>query len=111
MDPKVEYKREGMRMFNDMWFNIGERMTDLVFRMEALDEGFLANTWAEANAQHAPASSPMTAQQIADLESVDQMGQEESKPEPIRNKDKRVGRNEPCPCGSGKKYKACCGRR
>ncbi|HAC90426.1 MAG TPA: preprotein translocase subunit SecA, partial [Planctomycetaceae bacterium] len=32
MDPKVEYKREGMRMYGDMWFSIGERMTDLIFR-------------------------------------------------------------------------------
>jgi len=33
--------------------------------------------------------------------------QEGKKVEPIRNRDKRVGRNDPCPCGSGKKYKNC----
>lgn len=113
MDPKVEYKREGMRMFKEMWFNVGERMTDLIFRMEALDEGFIQSTWAETNAQHAPAPTPaqLAQQQIADLQSADRAGETEQKVEPIRNTEKRVGRNEPCPCGSGKKYKACHGRR
>ncbi|MCR9296963.1 MAG: SEC-C metal-binding domain-containing protein, partial [bacterium] len=113
MDPKVEYKREGMRMFKEMWFNIGERMTDLIFRMEALDEGFIQNTWEETNAQHAPAPTPsqLAQEQISDLEAADQAGQAPQRAEPIRNTETKVGRNEPCPCGSGKKYKACHGRR
>jgi preprotein translocase subunit SecA len=112
MDPKVEYKREGMRMYGDMWFAIGERMTDLIFRMEALDENFIASTWNETNAQHAPAPSisNVARQQVADLAAADRAGAPPAKPEPIRNNDVRVGRNDPCPCGSGKKYKACHGR-
>lgn len=112
MDPKVEYKREGMRMYGDMWFAIGERMTDLIFRMEALDEGFIASTWQETNAQHAPAPSisGVASQQVADLAAADQAGAPQARPEPIRNTGARVGRNDPCPCGSGKKYKACHGR-
>ena len=47
VDPKVEYKREGMRIFEQMWESIGERVTDLVFRMEQLDEGFVGSTWTE----------------------------------------------------------------
>jgi preprotein translocase subunit SecA len=35
----------------------------------------------------------------------------DKKPEPIRNRNEKVGRNEPCPCGSGKKYKNCCMRK
>jgi len=38
-------------------------------------------------------------------------GDEDSKPRPVRRKTRKVGRNEPCPCGSGKKYKKCCGRK
>ncbi|MCA9134039.1 MAG: SEC-C domain-containing protein [Planctomycetales bacterium] len=53
----------------------------------------------------------MTQQQASDLEAADRAGAPEAKPEPIRNTDTKVGRNEPCPCGSGKKYKACHGRR
>ncbi|NLF08825.1 MAG: hypothetical protein GX594_12720, partial [Pirellulaceae bacterium] len=33
------------------------------------------------------------------------------KPQPIRRREQRVGRNDPCPCGSGKKFKACCMRK
>ena len=40
IDPKVEFKREGMRIFAEMWESIGERVTDLIFRMEQLDEDF-----------------------------------------------------------------------
>lgn len=111
MDPKVEYKREGMRMYGDMWFSIGEKMTDLIFRMEALDEGFIASTWQETSAEHEAPPAVASEQQMEDLKAADQAGAPERKPEPIRNMDQKVGRNDPCPCGSGKKYKACCGRR
>ena len=113
MDPKVEYKREGMRLNTEMWFNVGERMTDVIFRMEGVGEGFVQQTFEETNAQHAPppAAADLAQQQISDLEAADQAGKEDQKAEPIRNMQKKVGRNEPCPCGSGKKYKACCGRR
>ncbi len=57
VDPKVEYKREGMRLFDSMWIQIGERVTDLVFRMEQLDEGFVGSTWAQATAVHEEATS------------------------------------------------------
>jgi preprotein translocase subunit SecA len=115
MDPKVEYKREGMRMYGDMWFSIGEKMTDLIFRMEGLDEGFIESTMPKMpkiEARHDAALTPseMLKQQTADLAAADRAGAEEVKAEPIRNSEKRVGRNEPCPCGSGKKYKSCHGR-
>src|SRR5690606_14709645 len=41
IDPKVEYKREGMRIFEDMWSGVGDKVTDLVFRMESFDPNFL----------------------------------------------------------------------
>ena len=50
VDPKVEYKREGMRIFEQMWSSVGERVTDLVFRMEQLDERFVGSTWTESEA-------------------------------------------------------------
>jgi preprotein translocase subunit SecA len=115
MDPKVEYKREGMRMYGDMWFSVGERMTDLIFRMEALDEGFIASTIRETAARHDAAPSPIdhvSKEQKENLAAADRAGTESNgRAEPIRNMGERVGRNDPCPCGSGKKYKACHGRR
>ncbi len=111
MDPKVEYKREGMRLFETMWESIGERVTDLIFRMESLNEEFIRSTYVEGQARHDEADSAMavasqsTASQAA-AESSNRSS-EAARPDPIRNEGPRVGRNDPCPCGSGKKYKAC----
>ncbi len=108
-DVKVEYKREGMRTFESMWDRIGQQTTDLVLRMRQLDEGFVSSTWAGSQARHdeaAPASQIARQQQAAM-----QQGAADRKPEPIRNRDDRVGRNDPCPCGSGKKFKQCCMRK
>ena len=109
VDPKVEYKREGMRIFEQMWSSVGERVTDLIFRMEQLDEGFVGSTWARAEAIHedAPSASEIAGQQQAAIDGT----QADQKPEPIRNRSQRVGRNDPCPCGSGKKFKNCCMRK
>jgi preprotein translocase subunit SecA len=105
VDPKVEYKREGMRTFDQMWTSIGDRVTDLIFRMEQLDENFVGSTWKETAAIHeeAPTATSMSEQQQSAIDG----SQGEQKIEPIRNKGERVGRNDPCPCGSGKKYKNC----
>jgi preprotein translocase subunit SecA len=111
MDPKVEYKREGMRLFETVWESIGERVTDLIFRMESLNEDFIRSTWIEGQARHDDASQVSSMDSAADTaaqraaESSSQS--EEVRPEPVRNTGPRVGRNDPCPCGSGKKYKAC----
>jgi preprotein translocase subunit SecA len=105
VDPKVEYKREGMKTFEEMWDSVGQRVTDLVFKIEQLDEGFVGSTWSEAEAVHEEASvSDIAAQQEAAIEGTES----DRKPEPIRHKGPRVGRNDPCPCGSGKKFKQCC---
>jgi preprotein translocase subunit SecA len=105
VDPKVEYKREGMRIFEQMWASVGERVTDLVFRMEQLDEGFVGSTWVDSEATHE--SAPPGSGMISDDQSQAISGSESAKPEPIRNRAPQVGRNDPCPCGSGKKYKNC----
>jgi preprotein translocase subunit SecA len=106
IDPKVEYKREGMRTFEQMWDSVGERTTDLIYRMEQLDEGFVGSTWKESEAIHQDAQSAgeIAAQQQAAIEGTEA----DHKPQPIRNRQQRVGRNDPCPCGSGKKFKQCC---
>jgi preprotein translocase subunit SecA len=105
VDPKVEYKREGMATFEEMWASVGQRVTDLVFKIEELDEGFVGSTWSEGEAVHEEASgTDIAEQQEAAIEGTEA----DRKPEPIRHKGPRVGRNDPCPCGSGKKFKNCC---
>jgi preprotein translocase subunit SecA len=109
VDPKVEYKKEGMKLFEQMWQSIDRETTDLVFKMERLDEDFVGSTWVETSATHA---SPVGATEEYGQTQEENMnaGQNDVKPEPIKNRGPRVGRNDPCPCGSGKKYKQCCMR-
>jgi preprotein translocase subunit SecA len=117
LDPKVEYKREGMRLFEGLWVSIGERVTDIVYRVEQLDEGFVSHTLVETSARHddfqqqqqqqqQPASEMGRQQQ----EAIENSGKADHRVEQIRNRESKVGRNDPCPCGSGKKYKVCCMR-
>ncbi len=108
MDPKVEYKREGMRLFEGMWTMLGQRVTDLIFRMEQLDEDFVGSTWVETSARHDQARS---ASQLVNEQQQAIDASQEVKVETIRNRTERVGRNDPCPCGSGRKYKQCCMRK
>ena len=106
-DPKVEYKREGMKLYENMWFSIGEQVTDLIFRMEQLNEQFVGSTWVETSATHADAVS--SSDTIRMQETGEDPSQARSaKPKTVRNAAPKVGRNDPCPCGSGKKYKRCC---
>ncbi len=110
VDPKVEYKREGMRIFEQMWLTVGERTTDLIYRMEQLDEGFVGSVWTQQQAKKdeaTRAADDIAAQQQQAIDSSDQP----RKIEPIRNRQAHVGRNDPCPCGSGKKFKNCCMRK
>jgi preprotein translocase subunit SecA len=106
MDPKIEYKKEGMKEFESMWEGVQDKVTDHVFRMEEA-EGFQESLWTIGATikEAAPrvSSIPANDQQQA----ITSSGKGDKKPEPIRNRGERVGRNEPCPCGSGKKYKNC----
>jgi preprotein translocase subunit SecA len=109
VDPKTEYKRQGMKEFDAMWEGLQDKITDTIFRMEE-EEGFQEALWMIGAATHeaAPRPAPMAngsarGQQDAALGNQ----QSDKKPEPIRNRGDRVGRNDPCPCGSGKKYKNC----
>jgi preprotein translocase subunit SecA len=113
MDPKVEYKREGMRLFDQMWLSIGERLTDVIYRMEAMDDDLVASSWVETSARHDEFNVTQTLleEKQADLEAADQAGAAPPEPKTIRNRVEKAGRNDPCPCGSGKKFKNCCMRK
>ena len=110
IDPKVEYRREGMRIYDRMWLSVGEQVTDLVFRIEQLDESFVGSTWAAGTASHESPPSVTEAGET-DMQSAARQSEAGGKVEPIRNRAEHVGRNDPCPCGSGKKYKQCCMRK
>ena len=109
VDPKVEYKREGMRTFDLMWKGIDERVTENVYKIKEVEDDALRSTWRETAAIHAAPSPATTAETAAD-EPMPARPADASAVEPIRNFGQKVGRNDPCPCGSGKKFKNCCGR-
>jgi len=109
-DPKVEYKREGMKAFEQMWDRIAEQSTSAVFRLEAESSPeFLESLWSEATAEHVASRPAVEEYQTSGPGDESGAGQEGKAVDPIRNFDAKVGRNDPCPCGSGKKYKKCHG--
>jgi preprotein translocase subunit SecA len=109
-DPKVEYKREGMKAFEQMWTAIGRQVTTTIFRLED-DPGFVGSLWKITSTTHeAPRDDFQDPgpQGGGEPTGGDPVGPPPDKPiEPIRNRGERVGRNDPCPCGSGKKFKNC----
>ena len=117
VDPKVEYKREGMRTFDLMWKGIDERVVDIVFRIEQVEDAAVQSTFRETAAIHAEASSATLPEPNEGMragepssEAASGRGASDQRPEPIRNLASKTGRNDPCPCGSGRKFKNCCGR-
>ncbi|MGQ0551843.1 MAG: preprotein translocase subunit SecA [Planctomycetota bacterium] len=121
VDPKVEYKREGYDKFQMLLSTIAEEVTALLFRLEVRseDQQRLEQRWkplAESGGTASaapPAALPPSAGALAAMQrGRERAAQNPARPSgptaPIVRKTQRVGRNEPCPCGSGKKYKQCC---
>ncbi len=128
-DPLLEYKREGFHMFAQMIMQIKEELIQLLLRIQGFHQpaevprSSMRARWMESRPEmmgskpEVPAAAPagfsgmpqtMGAGPRDMTEAVPTGGME--KTEPIRRSAPKVGRNEPCPCGSGKKYKKCCGR-
>jgi preprotein translocase subunit SecA len=72
--------------------------------MEEADDFQESAVWTISSARHESAPRAAAA---ADGALTTNAGGGDKKPEPIRNRGDKVGRNDPCPCGSGKKYKNC----
>ena len=117
-DPKLEYKREGFEMFQSMLFQIREGVFRALTRVhvqpaepapaeDAVEEG---NAPAEAPQQEAPKAKPTLSLRHKENDDLAYSGSQttDAGNQPAKAKP-RVGRNDPCPCGSGKKYKKCCG--
>ncbi len=106
-DPKTEYKREGHRMFQEMLSTIEDRVTDIIFKVR-LEAGAQARSvWNVSQTAHDEVGQFAMAER---QRAAAQAPQGEVKVKQIRLEGPKVGRNEPCPCGSGKKYKKCCGK-
>ena len=92
-NPLLVYKKEGFEMFNEMIARVKEETLGILFRIQ-IEEPKKIDDLRAPKEQKLSFSG----------------GEGPAKPKPAQRKAKKVGRNAPCPCGSGKKYKKCCGR-
>ncbi len=94
-DPKILYKREGFYLFEQMLHVIREDVASALFKVEVSDESAIARRRRQMPQRmtYGRGSSP---------------GQAPTKPKTFRRAGPKLGRNDPCHCGSGRKYKHCC---
>jgi len=97
--PIQEYKRESFELFAGLLERIRRRTVELLHSVQV----------EVAAQEEVPASPPP--EELHYLHGSEILDEEEEMPKTVRRRQPKVGRNDPCPCGSGKKYKKCCGRR
>ncbi|MCB9831668.1 MAG: preprotein translocase subunit SecA [Planctomycetes bacterium] len=111
VDPKIEYKREAYDLFGAMIQAIREEVTDLILRVEIRreeeEEVPARDVWKGQEASHQQFGQYESSR--AANEAAIRRDQAAKPAKPFVHKEDRVGRNDPCPCGSGKKYKKCHG--
>ncbi len=95
-NPLDEYKKEGFRMFMELIQQIKENILGTLFRVQLAKEDDV-----EEMAARQRKSQPIRLNR----------GPETVAPGPVKREGDKVGRNSPCPCGSGQKYKRCCGKK
>ena len=92
-DPIIEYKEEGYAMYESMLAAITEDVVRLLFNVKVNDgTGIKREQVAKPTGESGGSDTG------------------ETKKKPVVRKEEKIGRNDPCPCGSGKKYKKCCGQ-
>ena len=92
-NPLIVYKKEGFEMFQEMISRVKEETLAVLFRIQ-ISEPEVIEDFSKPKEQNFVLSH----------------GGEAPKKQPQKRSDKKIGRNAPCPCGSGKKHKKCCGR-
>jgi len=92
-DPLIVYKKEGFELFQDMISRVKEETLGILFRVQISEPGKIDDL-----------------RKPKDQKLVFSGGDKAEKKKPVKRTSKKVGRNAPCPCGSGKKYKKCCGK-
>jgi preprotein translocase subunit SecA len=126
-DPLVEYKKEGYDLFVGLMGNIKGEILASLFRSTTNPQGFqsflgkissgrsdLESLFGQRPATPAPAPASAPAHAPAASGGVSLALEDDAAPAihlPIRREAPKVGRNDACPCGSGKKFKSCCGRK
>jgi preprotein translocase subunit SecA len=131
-DPLVEYKKESFVLFQDMMDRIEDETIRWLFLTHHVEEMGTPDVphpelWSDEEEEDAPAPEPVAAVSRAaqnsmmdltrsierkkekEMAALQFVGGEASLQKQPLLSEKKAGRNDPCPCGSGKKYKKCCG--
>lgn len=120
-DPKQEYKREGFSLFQEMLYRINENFFKTVTRLrfqigqtkddEGTERSYLGVSVDKQDAEKTrPTESPVLTHKERSSALSYSAGEEDDKKRPETRDASKVGRNDDCPCGSGKKYKQCHGK-
>ena len=116
-NPKQEYKRESFELFQQLLSNLKHEVVRVLSRVEPMTQEQVAEM-EERRRQEAEAMRKRMEMQHAEASAMAEATASEGAPEaaseapaqPFVREGVKVGRNDPCPCGSGKKYKQCCGK-
>ncbi len=116
-NPKQEYKREAFELFQELLANMKRESIRILSHVKVRQEDEVREMEENRRAQ-AEAQAKQSSYQHADAQSITADSDEENvaadepaeAAQPFVREDRKVGRNEPCPCGSGKKYKQCHGK-
>jgi preprotein translocase subunit SecA len=110
-DPLLEYKSEGFRTFTERLSEINTEVVELIIKAQLREEAPMTRRkpQREMREEHASATGMGFVSQQGAAQSGQSADQQKIKKTPVVAEEK-VGRNDPCPCGSGKKYKKCHGR-
>jgi preprotein translocase subunit SecA len=119
-NPKQEYKREAFELFGTLIDRVRADVIRILMNVriqsqeeiEAAEQKIEAETERrieQARAQHSEFGAAV-AEEAADVETLTLPEREEAKPQPFKRFGGKIGRNDPCPCGSGRKYKQCHGK-
>jgi preprotein translocase subunit SecA len=104
-DPLIEYKKESFELFQEMMERIQDRVVKYLWKMEVVIEREGEGEQAAERERVQRALPPPKAPK----QNLTFSGSQSAQPETVKRKEAKVGRNDPCPCGSGKKFKKCHG--
>jgi preprotein translocase subunit SecA len=100
-DPLDEYKKEGYNLFLSMIETVKEQTVGTLMRVQIVQDDEVARLEEEQRRQR---------EKELEMAKAAGAGTEDQTPKTVRRQEEKIGRNAPCPCGSGKKYKKCCGK-
>jgi preprotein translocase subunit SecA len=108
-DPLVEYKRESYDLFEGMWETIEDHVVKFLFHAQPVADMQSRRRSVRTTLSH-PESQALQRSHAEQERAANTPVGGPTRPSTVRRTQPKVGRNDPCPCGSGKKYKNCCGK-